>query len=92
MVEFFKKSKRKKGSDGLIAFVLIKCSPHREHEVYNELGRADYIKELHPLFGEYDLIVKISVKDWNQIEDLALNKIRAIDGVVRTETLTGTRL
>ena len=39
-------------------FVLINTAPALEHEAYNILFKMPGIIELHPLFGEYDLITK----------------------------------
>ena len=46
-----------------IGFVLISAAPAHEHEVYNKLSKVPEIVELHPLFGEYDLIAKIKADD-----------------------------
>ncbi len=72
-----------------IGFVLISTSPAKEHEVYNELLKVKNIVELHPLFGEYDLIAKISAEDFNALGQIVVDKIRSIPGVVETKTLTG---
>jgi len=48
-----------------IGFVLISTAPAKEHEVYNELLKVKEIVELHPLFGEYDLIAKVEANDFN---------------------------
>jgi DNA-binding Lrp family transcriptional regulator len=74
-----------------IGFVLISAAPAREHEVYNELSKVPEIVELHPLFGEYDLIAKIEADDFEKLGNLVVNNIRSIDGVIDTKTLTGTR-
>ena len=74
-----------------IGFVLISAAPAREHEVYNKLSKVPQIVELHPLFGEYELIAKIEAEDFERLENLVVNKIRSIDGVIDTKTLTGTR-
>ena len=42
-----------------LGFVLIDTSATYEHEVYNKLSKVPEIIELHPLFGDYDLIAKI---------------------------------
>ena len=42
-----------------VGFVLISTAPAKEHQVYNELLKIKEIVELHPLFGEYDLIAKV---------------------------------
>lgn len=74
-----------------IGFVLISAAPTREHDVYNELRKKPEILELHPLFGEYDLIAKIEADDFEKIGWLVINKIRSVPGVIDTKTLTGTK-
>ena len=70
-------------------FVLIKAAPTHEHEVYNKLSKIKEIIELHPLFGEYDIIAKIEVEDFEKLGQIIISKIRSIDGVIDTKTLTG---
>ena len=72
-----------------IGFVLINVAPAHEHEVYNKLSKIPQIVELHPLFGEYDLIAKIDANDFEELGTIIVNKIRAITGVLDTKTLTG---
>ena len=74
-----------------IAFVLISAAPAHEHEVYNTLLKTPEILELHPLFGEYDLIAKIEAKDFEKLGDIVTKKIRNVKGVIDTKTLTGTK-
>ncbi|MDP8011276.1 MAG: Lrp/AsnC ligand binding domain-containing protein [Thermoplasmata archaeon] len=72
-----------------IGFVLISTAPGKEHEVYDELRKIKEIIELHPLFGEYDLIAKIEAKDFNELGKIVVDQIRNIPGVIDTKTLTG---
>ena len=72
-----------------IGFVLINVSPAHEHDVYNKLSKIPQIVELHPLFGEYDLIAKIDANDFEELDTIIVNKIRSITGVLDTKTLTG---
>ncbi|MBU0497201.1 MAG: Lrp/AsnC ligand binding domain-containing protein [Candidatus Thermoplasmatota archaeon] len=74
-----------------IGFILIKAAPALEHEVYNTLSKVPQIIELHPLFGEYDLIVKIEAEDFGKLGEIVIDKIRSVKGVIDTRTLTGTR-
>jgi DNA-binding Lrp family transcriptional regulator len=74
-----------------IGFVLINTAPAHEHEVYNKLRKVQKIVELHPLFGEYDLIAKIESDDFEGLGDIVLNTIRSVKGVIDTKTLTGTK-
>ena len=74
-----------------IGFVLISAAPAREHEVYNKLSKVKEIIELHPLFGEYDIIAKIEAEDFEKLGIIIVEKIRSINGVIDTKTLTGTK-
>ncbi len=74
-----------------LGFVLIKVMPRRERGVYERLLKLEEVEELHPLFGEYDLIAKISVKDFEELSEVVVKKIRSIDGVIETKTLTGAK-
>ena len=74
-----------------IGFVLIRAAPAHEHEVYNRLSNIPEIVELHALFGEYDVIVKIEADDFEKLGNIVVNKIRVIEGVIDTKTLTGTK-
>ena len=57
-----------------IGFVLINVAPAHEHEVYNKLSKIPQIVELHPLFGEYDLIAKIDAADFEELGTIIVNK------------------
>jgi DNA-binding Lrp family transcriptional regulator len=72
-----------------VGFILINVAPAHEHEVYNKLSKIPQIVELHPLFGEYDLIAKIDANDFEELGNIIVNKIRSIAGVLDTKTLTG---
>jgi DNA-binding Lrp family transcriptional regulator len=69
--------------------VLMYVSPLYESGVFNKLSKLSEVIELHPIFGEYDLIAKIEAKDSESIGKIVLNKIRTIEGIVDTKTLTG---
>jgi DNA-binding Lrp family transcriptional regulator len=62
-----------------------------EYEVFNKLSKLHEVIELHPLFGEYDLIAKIEAKDYENIGQIIIHKIKTIDGIMDTKTLTGTK-
>ncbi len=74
-----------------IGYVLVTIAPSQEHEVYNKLSKVAEIIELHPLFGEYDLIAKMEVEDYEKLGSIIINKIRSIEGIIDTKTLTGPR-
>jgi len=73
----------------VIGFVLMHIIAGHEYEVYNKLSKVPDVVELHPLFGEYDLIAKIEANDFEDIGNIVTNKINSIYGIAHTETLTG---
>jgi DNA-binding Lrp family transcriptional regulator len=72
-----------------VGFVLISAALVHEHEVYTKLSKVPEIVEVHPLFGEFDLIAKIDAEDFEKLGELVVEKIRSIKGVIDTKTLTG---
>jgi len=73
----------------VIGFILISTAPAKEHDVFKTLMNVSEIVELHPLFGEYDLIAKIEARDFNTLGQIVVEKVRSIPGVIDTKTLTG---
>ena len=76
----------------VVGFVLINISPLYEYEVFNKLSKLPEVIEVHPLFGEYDLIAKIEAKDYESIGEIIIQKIKTIKGIIDTTTLTGMKL
>lgn len=74
-----------------VGFVLINVAPTKEKKVYEALSEFEEVRELYPLFGEYDLIAKVEVRNVDELSDFVVNKIRTLNGVVGTKTLTGAR-
>jgi DNA-binding Lrp family transcriptional regulator len=76
----------------VIGFVLMHVSPLHEYEVFNKLSKLKEVIELHPLFGEYDLIAKIEAEDYESIGEIVIHKIKTVEGITDTKTLTGIQL
>ena len=72
-----------------IGIVLINAAPSKEHEVYEKLLKVPEIIELYPLFGEFDFIAKLGTDNYDKLGQIVLDRIRTIDGVINTTTLTG---
>lgn len=94
----FKKGKKKtiRYSVGIsyfmaIGFALLSISPLHEKTVYEKLTQISEIVEVHPLFGEFDILVKIEASDIDSIGSIVINQIRAIQGVMDSKTLIGTK-
>ncbi len=74
-----------------VGFALLTISPLKEKEVYEKLQGIQEIAEVYPLFGEYDILLKIETSDIDSIGDIVIHKIRRIQGVTDTKTLISTK-
>ncbi len=74
-----------------IGFALLSISPLHEKTVYEKLTHIPEIVEVHPLFGEFDILVKIEASSIDTIGSIVINKIRVIQGVMDSKTLIGTK-
>jgi len=72
----------------VVTYILITTSPAKEHEVYNTLRKLKDVKEVHPLFGEYDLIVKLEEESIEKTKGIIVEEIQEIDGVMDMKTLS----
>ena len=69
------------------AFVLFKTEPTRERDVYLALSDNDSVAEVHVLYGEFDLLVRISSKNSSDLSSMLIQDFRRIDGVRETQTM-----
>jgi DNA-binding Lrp family transcriptional regulator len=70
------------------AFVLINCELGSEEHVISELKTFPDVKEVHGTFGAYDIIAKISSETVEKIRETITWKIRKIEKIRSTLTLT----
>ena len=70
------------------AFVLINCELGSEVEVISELKTFSDVKEVQGTFGAYDIIAKISSESIEKIRETISWKIRKIEKIRSTLTLT----
>ena len=71
-----------------IVYVLVQCLIGREMEVLRDLLEIDFVKEAKGTFGYYDILVKIEAPLEKQIENVVTKKIRKIQNVITTTTLS----
>ncbi|MGY8702120.1 MAG: Lrp/AsnC family transcriptional regulator [Candidatus Poseidoniales archaeon] len=69
------------------AFILFKTQPSHEREVYFALDNHSNVAELHVLYGEYDLVARVTAKDSKELTSYLMQDFRQIDGVRDTQTL-----
>jgi len=74
----------------ITSFILIRNKPGKEYSILRKLENIIEINEIYPIFGEYDFLVKIRVKNIEILGEILIKKIRIIDGIIDTITLTET--
>lgn len=72
-------------------FALLTISPLHEKEVFEQVNDISEVVEVHPLFGEYDILIKINCDTIDAIGETVIKKIRALKGVMDTKTMISTR-
>lgn len=70
----------------MVAGVLIRCEPQKETEVLDALRKLEGLSYVYLLFGRYDMVALIRALDLHAASEVVAG-IRAIEGVVSTETL-----
>lgn len=67
-------------------FVQLQCAPGKTYEVADAIYKTELVSELYSTSGEYDLLLKIYVKDDNDIGKFVNENIANIPGIVRSLT------
>jgi len=70
---------------------MINVLPGYEKAAYRELKNIEGIKDVYHVFGEYDFVVIIDVKDLSILNSV-VDKIRESENVTATQTIIGAEL
>ena len=73
----------------VIAYVLINCDLGSEEQIIEELKHISDVKEVHGVFGAYDILAKVESANVETLRKTMVWKIRKIDKVRSTLTLMG---
>ncbi|MGQ0637837.1 MAG: Lrp/AsnC ligand binding domain-containing protein [Nitrososphaerota archaeon] len=71
-----------------IAYVLVKSKIGHEVDVMNDILKIDGVKEVMGTYGVYDIFVKVQVPTRNEIEKIITQRIRKVNNVISTTTLS----
>jgi DNA-binding Lrp family transcriptional regulator len=69
------------------AFVLITSETGRETEIEDKIKEMEYVKEVYLVYGQYDIIVRITAENQAEIKSVVFSKIRNLKGIRSTLTL-----
>jgi DNA-binding Lrp family transcriptional regulator len=67
-------------------FVMVQCKTGFEQNAYKKLKGFKWVDEVHPLFGEFDFIMRVSAEDPNNLARYIIEDVRAIEGIIDTKT------
>ena len=73
------------------AYVLIVSETGSEQHVIEKLLMIDEIKEVNPIWGAYDIVVKIVEPTSDAVREIITGKIRMIEGIKTTTSLIVSR-
>ncbi len=69
------------------AYVLISCDLGFDVEIIDEIKQLEDVKEVHGVFGAYDILVKLESANVENLKDIITWKIRKLNRVRSTLTL-----
>jgi len=69
------------------AYVLVNCDLGYEEEIMDELKQLDNVKEVHGVFGAYDILAKVESADVKSLRETISWKIRKLNRIRSTLTL-----
>lgn len=67
--------------------MLINSQPGTEQGVFEKIKGLSVVKEVHKIFGAYDIIAKIEETNTAKLHETITRQIRQIDKVISTLTL-----
>lgn len=71
----------------ITAVVLFKAEKGKIPGLANQLGAIEEVVEVLSVTGEYDLMAKVQVREYESLSDIVTDKMQSIDGVVATRTM-----
>ena len=69
------------------AYVLISCDLGFDAEIIHEIKQLEDVKEVHGIFGAYDILVMLESANVENLKDIITWKIRKLNMVRSTLTL-----
>tara|TARA_B100001123_G_scaffold402881_1_gene490841 strand:- start:588 stop:821 length:234 start_codon:yes stop_codon:yes gene_type:complete len=75
-----------------IGYVLINVKPGMELQAFEIINTIENVAAADLLFGDYDIIVKVSADNMGLIAKTVVEDIRQVEGVENTKTLAGAEM
>lgn len=70
------------------AYCLISTDPGKSSDIFEEVEDLEGVVSVEAVTGSYDLVARIETESFELLTETVFSKIRGIDGVTSTSTLT----
>jgi DNA-binding Lrp family transcriptional regulator len=68
------------------AFIMIECEAGFEKSAFETIRRLPWVISAHPLFGEYDFILRVESPTPDELATKIVTELRSVPGIVATRT------
>jgi len=75
----------------ITTIVLIKANPKHIPDTARAIAGIDGVQEVYSVSGEWDLVALVKVPSYELIAEVVTERFPAVEGIVRTQTLTAFR-
>ena len=69
------------------AYVLASTVPGKERVLAEKIARTPEVMKVKGITGDFDLLIEVVANNIDELQQLVMSKIRALEGVVRTNTV-----
>lgn len=71
----------------ITAYVLLRIKPGMDRNVLNSVKKLTQVKIIETLYGEYDMLIKVTVETLETLDSFIFDTVRTIKGVDGSTTL-----
>ncbi|MGH7896650.1 MAG: Lrp/AsnC family transcriptional regulator [Candidatus Binatia bacterium] len=68
-------------------FLMLKVEPGRLRNVADHIAELEVFSEIYSVAGDYDLLVKLYVKDFDELADLVTDTVQKIPHIRETKSI-----
>lgn len=69
------------------AYILIEVKPGTEMQVREKLERMKEVKSAEAVYGDYDIVARITVRTMSKLQEFITKKLRSIKEITNTTTM-----
>lgn len=73
-------------SDKVVSFILLVTDSSSTQQIYQDVKAMDKVKEVHMIYGDYDLIIKVELDNLQEMTSFMM-KLRKKFAVKKSSTL-----